>query len=461
MRRPYAALTTGDVMASEIAGYAPAHRHEDTMYPVLLDSVPESAGISPPPRTHRSNPHIIASPRCPTVRTIAMHHLPPYHRVERTTMHAPGTAPFSTSLTSVPAAPLRPHPPYAIQPTRGTSAVRAPALIPNADAMWYRDASAGKHPPLHCAAHHLDFIGPPPLPPNTQTASIPPLTFAHSISVLPSCTASQIPIPHRVATALPPPLASSTRMGDEQDINVTHEHLLPAQGARTARGGRVAGAMSVTRKEGEGTEGEINVPGKSQQHWILGDRLHESVAHAEGCIEHKTSAEGTPENQIDVFSDVWQRGAQDGLQDGPSNMVQIAVTVLLPVRDVALIRIGCIAIVRRKGDGSGGRTAAEQHLLWEGMSKQDMDKLTGSPRYSFEGASKLRDATEGRQERRPYFAWEVHFHHKEPSRQAVKPIVESRACGEHPIEILANEFVILRNVMVGEVKGIQKRQFCA
>jgi hypothetical protein len=39
--------------------------------------------------------------------------------------------------------------------------------------------------------------------------------------------------------------------------------------------GRVAGAMSVTRKKGEGTEGEegkIDVPGTSQQHWILRDR---------------------------------------------------------------------------------------------------------------------------------------------------------------------------------------------
>jgi hypothetical protein len=39
---------------------------------------------------------------------------------------------------------------------------------------------------------------------------------------------------------------------------------------------RVAGAMSVTRKKGEGTEGEegeIDVPRTSQQHhWILRDR---------------------------------------------------------------------------------------------------------------------------------------------------------------------------------------------
>jgi hypothetical protein len=69
--------------------------------------------------------------------------------------------------------------------------------------------------------------------------------------------------------------------------------------------------------------------------------LHESVARAEGRIEHKISGEGTTENQDDVFSDVWRRGARDG----PSSMVRIAVTVLVPLGDVALIRIGWIVIV--------------------------------------------------------------------------------------------------------------------
>jgi hypothetical protein len=61
-------------------------------------------------------------------------------------------------------------------------------------------------------------------------------------------------------------------------------------------------------------------------------------------------------------------------------MVQIAVTVLLPVRDVALIRIGWIAIVRRKGDGSGGRTDGGAASAMGGNERagQDMDKLTGA-----------------------------------------------------------------------------------
>jgi hypothetical protein len=81
-RRPYPVLATAGIMASKIAGTTPhrAHRREDIMYPASLDSVPEGAGI---PCAHRSNPPIIANPRCPTVRTIAMCHRPHYREAKR------------------------------------------------------------------------------------------------------------------------------------------------------------------------------------------------------------------------------------------------------------------------------------------------------------------------------------------------------------------------------------------
>jgi hypothetical protein len=55
--------------------------------------------------------------------------------------------------------------------------------------------------------------------------------------------------------------------------------------------GQVAGAMSATRKEGEGMEGEEKSTylGRASCMDTAGQTLDESVAHAEGRLEHKTS----------------------------------------------------------------------------------------------------------------------------------------------------------------------------
>jgi hypothetical protein len=112
----------------------------------------------------------------------------------------------------------------------------------------------------------------------------------------------------------------------------------------------VAGTMSVRREESGGTERD---EGENRRTWdepvawdTVGQTLDESVARAEGGIEHKTSARQRPRRRV----------LRHPVRDGSSDRAQVAVTVMLSVRDVALIRIRCIAIAWRRGEGSRGRT---------------------------------------------------------------------------------------------------------
>ncbi|KAJ7864152.1 hypothetical protein B0H14DRAFT_2574587 [Mycena olivaceomarginata] len=131
----------------------------------------------------------------------------------------------------------------------------------------------------------------------------PRATAASILRMTPSCTSSRMPPVHPSIplaryvreyggdratprhVIIPIPLASGTRMGDKQDIHANNRFRRRAQGRLEGRApswrGVVfrpadwrKGAAGVTRKEGEGTEGEegeIDAPRTSQQYWILRD----------------------------------------------------------------------------------------------------------------------------------------------------------------------------------------------
>ncbi|KAJ6626421.1 hypothetical protein B0H10DRAFT_1941974 [Mycena sp. CBHHK59/15] len=308
-----------------------AHCHEDTMSPCRSTAYPTGAGNPPPHSTirpilhcthhcerhHRSD---IAGTRRPTMPTIAAPQRPHYREAGR--MRAAAAGPLSASRTSVP------------RRTASTShATRQPA-----NARYIHHAHLLSHPERRCdevqerqcgEAPAAPFCSTPPrlhrAPPlSARTASIPHLTFARSISVLSSHTAS--PVKDR-ATPHTAGGEHATSSSPYRVASPSHcpRHSLPAHAWVMSKT-----SMSFRRKDGsrasaeserrmlsiEGASGWRNVSDErgrrrsgrggwgnrrtwaDVQHRLLRDRLDESVAPAEGRIERAFSGEVTSRGVI-------------------------------------------------------------------------------------------------------------------------------------------------------------------